>query len=243
MPLNKPRPEQPSPEDELEHFPTKDRLHSDVLEEKYGPVEAKVLRHDDVKEVPEDEYPVRESHLVDGQDISRTYALTFLTYDEDNPELYEIDTKIRNGGMIGKTFRNYGYEIRKNVIDVFTLQLTDRLREEFDTDEDYGKARVSEFYAKKQNDEPTIYGRVLELYTPDFRGPVINQVDLEQVNPSTEILEKNGISRNAIWKRLDKSSDGGEWKDKDEAYEQAKEDSLPEVFKWRERIENFINSK
>lgn len=227
---------------QTENFPTKERLHTDVLEDKYGPIHAKVLRHDDVKEVPDGQYPVRESHLIDEKGISRTYALTFLTYDKDNSELYEIDSKIRNGGLIGETFRNYGYEIKKNVIDVFTLPLTSELKESFNTDEVFGKARVSEFYAKKEDNEPVIYGKVMELYTPDFRGPVINEVDQNQVNPSTDVLEQSGISKNAIWNRLDQAAKKDEWKDKEEAYERSKENSLPEIFEWRERIEDFVTN-
>jgi hypothetical protein len=33
-----------------DHFPTVNKLHTDVLEEKYGPIIADVLRHDNVGE-------------------------------------------------------------------------------------------------------------------------------------------------------------------------------------------------
>ncbi|MCU0660444.1 MAG: hypothetical protein MUD00_02415 [Candidatus Pacebacteria bacterium] len=228
----------------FEHFPTRDRLHSDVLEEKYGPIHAEVLRHDDTKsDTLLDEYAMREVHLTDEHDISRTYALTFLTYEKTDEELYEIDTKIRNGGMIGKTFREYGYEIRKNVIDVSTLPLSDELKKVFQTDEKYAKARISEFYAKKQDGKPKIYGLVMELYTPDFREPTVNLFDIKQVNPSTTILEKNGINKEMIWEHLGETQTASAWREDESAYEKAKKDSLPEVFEWRKRVENYISSK
>lgn len=230
----------------VEHFPTADKLHTDVLEERYGPIHAESERHDDVRSFEPSEteqYPIREAHLRDEQGISRTYALTFLTYDPDNEELYKIDSEIRSGGAIGKTFRDHGYQIRKNVIDVFTLQLTPKLKQEFNVqDDDYAKARISEFYARKEHDEPTIYGRVLEVYTPDFRGPVINEIDTAQVNPSTDILKRYGVSKDQIWERLADASRTDEWDDMKDRYQKAKEESLPEVFEWRKRINSYLHS-
>jgi hypothetical protein len=226
----------------MEHFPTKERLHSDVLEEKYGPIHSEVLRHDDVKEErDEGDLPMREAHLCDGNEVSRTYALTFLTYDKADDEFYEIDSEIRNGGMIGKAFREHEFVVKKNVIDVFTLPLTPELKEKFKTDIEYAKARFSEFYARRGNEEPKIYGRVLEVYTPDFREPIINEVDIAQVNPSTDIMAKNSITKEEIWDHLDRASEPDEWEDQKEAYESARTESLPEVFAWRKKVESYLN--
>ena len=46
----------------MEHFPLVDRLHTDVLEEKYGPISSKILIHND---------KIRKAHLVDKKGISR----------------------------------------------------------------------------------------------------------------------------------------------------------------------------
>lgn len=227
----------------IEHFPTKDRLHSDILEEKYGPIHSEVLRHDDTRaEDIQGTIPMREVHLCDKEGISRTYALTFLTYNKLNDELYEIDSKIRSGGMIGKVFREYGFAIRKNVIDVFTISLTPELKERFKTDENYAKARVSEFFARRGDEEPLVYGLVLEVYTPDFRKPIINEVDIAQINPSTDVMERHSITKEDIWNRLDRASETDEWEDRKGEYEQARTESLPEIFAWRERIKAHLNN-
>lgn len=140
----------------MEHFPTVDRLHTDVLEDKYGKIQAKVLRHDDL---------IRESHLIDSSGASRTYALTFFMADSHSAEIQPIDLAIRAGGSIGATFRRYGYAIRKNVLDVFILEVPDWLARDFHHEGLHAKSRISEFYAKKQGTPPVLYGDVLEVYS------------------------------------------------------------------------------
>ncbi|MGC9610723.1 MAG: hypothetical protein ABSE68_00665 [Minisyncoccia bacterium] len=177
----------------MEHFNLTKKLHTDVLEEKYGPIHSEVLRHDG---------EVREVNMVDGKGVSRTYALTFLTFDKNNPEITGIDLEIKNGGLIGKTFREHGYEVRKNVISVFLADLPESLKNKMQTAEDKAKTRLSEFYAKKDGEKPFIYGVVSEIYSPDFRPPEVNETDLAQDNPITSAMEKVGISKEMIWERL-----------------------------------------
>ncbi len=177
----------------VEHFPTAERLHTDVLEDKYGPISAKVVRHDN---------QIREVHLVDHEGISRTYAITFFPNSRFPEEVQNINEEIKSGTPIGKAFRNHGYEIRKNVIDVLTVDIPTRLKEEFHTEETTAKARLSEFYAKKGNEPALIYGTVAEIYSPDFREPVINSTDIGQIHPATESLNKLGITKDEIWEKL-----------------------------------------
>ncbi len=212
----------------MEHFPLIDRLHTDILEEKYGPIHAEVLRHDDL---------VRESQLADAKGISRTYALTFFPKDRENDEIRTIDDEIRAGGLIGETFRKHSYAIRKNVVDVFVLELPAWLKTDFQTQEGYSKARMSEFYAKKRDSSPVIYGDVLEVYAPDFRSPIVNQFDNNQINPSTDELTKAGFSKDEIWMRLGNNND---WSDVHERYSKARVNSLKKVFDWRKKIDEYL---
>ena len=62
----------------MQHFPLVERLHTDILEEKYGPISTKLIRHDN---------KIREAHLVDFKGISRTYAITFIN-ESKNSEIY-----------------------------------------------------------------------------------------------------------------------------------------------------------
>jgi hypothetical protein len=215
----------------MEHFPLVNRLHTDVLQENYGSIEADVIRHND---------EFREAHLVDPDKISRTYAVTFFPDEHENHDLKRINEEIRSGGAIGITFREHDYAIRKNVLDVFVFKLTDWLQDAFQTNERYAKARLSEFYAKTQDEQPKIYGDVLEVYTPDFRPPIINAVDTRQINPSTKQLRAKGFSRDDIWHRIGNEND---WSDAQQAYKQARIDSLPAVFKLRKRARRFVNER
>ncbi|MEK7202155.1 MAG: hypothetical protein AAB669_01325 [Patescibacteria group bacterium] len=183
--------------DNLEHFSKVDTLHTEHLEKKYGPIHAEVLHHDT-------EY--REALLDDESGISRTYALTFLA-EQQSPEIAEIDKLIREGGAIGKTFQDFGFRVRKNVIDVYLLEANPWLQEKFKEKEGQVKARLSEFLAAKDNGRPIVYGTVMEAYTPDFRPPEINDVDRQQISAPIAWMEHAGIDRSEIWRRIGNNDD------------------------------------
>ena len=212
----------------LVHFPLKRKLHTDILEEKYGPISAKVLGHDN---------RIRESHLVDAKGISRTFALTFFPKGKKGSKITAIDSEIRSGKPIGKTFREHGFEIRKNVIHVFVLELPDWLRKAFMHKSRYAKARLSEFYAKNAEAQPIIYGTVLEVYSPDFRPPSINEIDMRQVNAPTELLEKNGFSKKEIWERAGKNND---WRNARNRLKRAKAQSTAAIQRLERRIKKQL---
>lgn len=229
----------------MEHFPTKDKLHTDILEQKYGPIHCEVIRHDNSREALEGADRVREARLVDENNVLRTYALTFLTYDRNNEEILKIDDQIREGGLIGKTFREYGYTVKKNVVDVFLISIPEWMRRDFKTDAENAKARLTEFYAKKGGEVPVIYGNVLEIYSPDFKDPNdgINEIDTAQVNPVTNKFTEVGIPMDEVWKRLDKASEGGEWDDEKEKYEEAQKLSQPIIQELHSKIDSYLQNK
>ena len=169
----------------MQHFPLTEKLHTDVLEERYGAIHTKLIKHNS---------KIRESLLIDSTGIARTYALTFLSKSK-GAEIKRINSNIKKGVAIGKAFREKGYSIRKNVLDVFVITLPEWLKKEFRTNENSAKARLAEFYAKKQGTDPVIYGVVTEVYTPDFRKAAINAVDKLQIGAVTECLEKEGFSK------------------------------------------------
>ncbi len=232
-------------ENNLGHFPTAEKLHTDILEEKYGPIHAVVLRHDNVREMKKGAERIREARLVDTEDILRTYALTFLSYDKENEEIANIDDEIREGGLIGQTFRNHGYTVKKNVVDVFIIKIPAWMKDDFKADVDEAKARLTEFYAKKESETPVIYGTVLEIYSPDFKDPKdgINDVDIAQVNPLTGALQGVGVPTDEIWGRLDKAGEVDEWNDLKDRYEQAQKLSQPVVESLHNKIDKYLETK
>ncbi len=225
-----------------EHFPVNNKLHTDILEQKYGPIHAEVLRHDNVHEMKKGAERVREARLVDDKNILRTYALTFLTYDKRNIEIAGIDDEIRQGWLIGQTFRKHGYTIKKNVIDVFIMPIHTKMSDDFKVKTKKAKARLTEFYAKKSGTTPIIYGTVLEIYSPDFKNPDdgINEVDINQVNPLTGTLQGVGIPIDEIWGHLDRADENNEWDSLNERYEQAHQLSQPVVQSLHKKITLYL---
>jgi hypothetical protein len=165
----------------MEHFKLINKLHTDILEEKYWPIHAKIHIHNDTHRIVD---------LCDEQDISRTRAITIFFKDSRNEEIKRIDEIIKAWSAIGKTFREFGYEVRKNVISVYVIQLSEELKKVFDTQDNTAKIRLSEFYAKSPASEPIIYWIVAEIYSPDFRSGAVNQVDFSQINPLTRLVEQ-----------------------------------------------------
>ncbi len=234
--------------DKIKHFATKEKLHTDFLEEKYWPILVDVLRHDNVKDAElSHQDRIREVRMIDKQNILRTYAITFLTYDKNDFSIADIDEKIRNWWLIGKTFRENWYIVKKNVVDVFVADIPERLRKDFHTDHAHAKTRITEFYAKTTDSKsaPVVYGIVCEVYSPDFRNPDdgINTTDLAQINPLTGTLQDSGIPRDIIWDRLDHL-----WKkdlrlDIYDKYTVAQQSSRPMVDMLRKRFIKYINDK
>jgi hypothetical protein len=174
-------------------FPLKEQLHTDVLEQRYGPVHVEVRVHTDERRIAD---------IVDETGISRTHAITLFPEWCDRGRLSDIDAEIRSGNLIGKTFRKHGYTIRKHVTGVFVVNVPEWLQVRFDDTGAHAKARTSEFFARKGDEEPLIYGYVTEIYTPDFRPAEINETDMAQLSATTEALEALGIDRDTIWKSI-----------------------------------------
>jgi hypothetical protein len=187
------RGEQAVPEaGDREHFPIVNRLHTDLLQEVFGPISIRLLRHNN---------EVREAHLVDRQDISRTFAVTFLAppYPE---ELARIDAEIRDGAPIGKTFSRYGYEVRKNVLKTLAVELPAWLRTEFSHPSLVARALLFEFLARVDTRPPELYGTVVEIYSPEFRSPTISKTDRLQERPTLKSLNSAGVPPEEAWRRL-----------------------------------------
>ena len=146
-------------------------LHTDDLERRYGPIHAVVIRHDCYDLQQPDKECIREVKLIDDRGIVRTYAITFLDNNTNNNEFLAVDNEVRHGGMIGKTFRKYGYEIERRSIGEFTMAIPRFLKQEFRSRENDAVVRLNEFYARKNESNPLRYGTIIEIISPDFVSP------------------------------------------------------------------------
>lgn len=174
------------------------RLHTEVLQDIYGPISVKVLKDDNL---------TREVLLKDKQSIARTYALT-IKNDEwaCNKEMRTVNAAIRSGEAIGKSFKTNGFSICKNIIDVYLVNLPEWLQRAFAHNSQMAKARISEFLVKK-GQLIFNYGLITEIYSPDFRNAMINVQDREQINLPSSILYDMGLTKQQVWKYVeDKAS-------------------------------------
>lgn len=149
------------------------RLHTEVLEERYGKISLQVLHDDD---------ETREVLLTDQHDIARTYALTVRSNSwRKNEEICAVNDAIRAGEPIGQAFKSRGYTITKQALAVYTIALPEWLRHAFMSEDQFAKARITEFIVKKQS-STFQYGFVTEVYSPDFRKALVNAQDRAQVS-------------------------------------------------------------
>jgi hypothetical protein len=156
-----------------EDYNLHEKLHTEVLEEKYGQISLQVLHDDD---------EVREVLLTDQHDIARTYAITLKSYSwRHNSEICAVNDAIRGGEPIGIAFKDRGFAIKKNVLAVYTIELPEWLQHAFVVEENFAKTRITEFVIEKQG-QVFQYGYVTEMYSPDFRKPVISATDKAQIS-------------------------------------------------------------
>ena len=148
------------------------KLHTEVLEEKYGKISLQVLHDDD---------EMREVLLTDQHDIARTYALTVRSNQwRNNEEVCAVNDAIRAGEPIGQAFKTSGFAITKRALAVYTIALPEWLRHAFMREELFAKARITEFIVSKQL-ATFQYGFVTEVYSPDFRKALVTGHDRAQV--------------------------------------------------------------
>lgn len=160
------------------------RLTTDDLEEKYGPISARVLKHDNM---------VRVCHLVDRLGISRTFAVTFLDSEGRSAELSIIDQEIKLGNPIGKTFRKHQYSIYKNVIEVFVIELPEWLKIAFQDKRSYAEVQISEILIHRENASIGVYGIIAEIYCPDFKPTESIEVEHIQKMPRSLLISSKKI--------------------------------------------------
>jgi hypothetical protein len=225
----------PHPQDlatEVEYFPRVGRLHTDVLEERFGLITPRVLRHDD---------EIREAHLVDTGGVCRTFAVTLFPRGGHSESLAEVDREIRTGGSIGKTFRARGYSICKNILKVFIVGLPEWLRRAFCAVSGFAKARMAEFLARRGQGLIQVYGTVIEIYHPDFRPAEISPFDRLQESPTVDaLLAHRVMSAEDGWDYLADGSRCDRW---DERYLGAMRASRREIQSYKKKLSEVLDAQ
>jgi hypothetical protein len=207
-----------------------DGLLSDALGERYGPISARVLKHDSRE---------REAHLVDAKGVTRTFSVTFFSRPMPTP-LKAVNAEIGAGRLIGETFRNHGFTIRKNVFDIFVVESPAWLRRSFRTTQRYAWARMFEFHARKGSAPPHLYATLCEIFTPDFKPPVVTPTDVSWLGPRFSALLGCGLSKEEAWRGISRLEDG---RDVNGRFIEARIASLPQAFDFRRRVAELLGSR
>ena len=225
------------------------RIFTDSLETQYWPIHAQVLSHND----EDDNLPfsLREVDLIDKTETSRTRAITFLHNQECNralnPDIALIEEAIKNGGSMGKVFRNdFGYAVRRSVVDVFQIDLPGRLHDVFKVHDDEARAKVSEFHARKEQDH-IFYGTLIEIISPDYRptSMPIESIHNGLFNPFLASWVLSGATVDQLWEYLDQNAHVSVWgvESLAEIYEYAMEMSQGSKLSLRSRIEDYVHKR
>jgi len=164
------------------------RLHTDHLEAKYGKISANVVMHNDT---------MRKVNLIDKDGISRTFSLVFF-YNHKNKLFKKINDKLKNDGLIGKTFREHGYIIYKNILLTGTIKLPEWLRHNFKTQSNYASTKAYVLCVQKKPFKPVKYGTVVEIYAPDFLQPSSNSVNFLKTNNEYNSSLANNMIRKIL---------------------------------------------
>jgi hypothetical protein len=204
-------------------------LHTDILENEYGPIRVRLLHHDQ---------DFRVVHLIDQQGISRTFAITFFPAQGHSSSIAEVNRKIKNGNSLGKAFRDGGYEVRKNVLKVLIIKKPEWLTTAFRDQTPFAKARISEFLARKASGQIEFYGTVFEIYPNTFRPSEISSFDRLQEAPMVKNLLKHGFQINQIWNCLVNTQ---RYPCQEIRYVKALEESQKDILKLNQKIYQVLS--
>lgn len=166
--------------------------------------ETEITRFDEQKvfvriKWPRRDVPSREEWLPAGNGSGKIFTVTSLNSEwELDEEMLAIDKEIGEGGSFHEVFVRYGYGVRKNVLDVYVISLTQGLRRSFNTVQTFAKAQNAEYLVRK-DDKIYCYGIVKQIFSPEIWSPSITERDKESVNFSFHTLQASGFSRKEIW--------------------------------------------
>jgi hypothetical protein len=157
----------------------------------------KVLYHDKA---------AREVLQIDLRGIATQYT-TIIKNNENPPSdgIAEVERAIQQGEGVESAFRNRGFIIRKNVLDVYVVSLRSWLRKEFATVECLAKARNTELIIKR-GEMIRNYAMITEVYSPELYKAEVTEHDNTQVNFAFGTLQAAGFSKQEIWQLMDQEA-------------------------------------
>ena len=152
-------------------------LHTNRLEQLFGPISLHILKQNE---------PIRIVELKDGKGLCRTLAIVrFL--DVRGKVLKEAYKTILGGELLGKTLIDFKIDFDREYTGSIRVKLSEWLKNDFKTNEDFGIAFLSNIWIKDKSLERSkfTFAEIIEIIPQDLKK------DFEyKINPLQEINSK-----------------------------------------------------
>lgn len=134
-------------------------LHTDFLKRFYSEINVETESQSDI---------LRKAHLVDGDGISRTYAITHFHSNGWTDEVAEVAAEIMQNKSIGEMFRNHGFVIHKKPICTIAVSLSGDLMKRFATTRSEAILHQYVFAVTKDGSDLVDFATITEIYPPEL---------------------------------------------------------------------------
>jgi hypothetical protein len=97
-----------------------------------------------------------------------------------------------------------------------------------------------EFHARKGSAAPHLYATLCEVFTPDFKPPVVTPTDVSWLGPRYSALLACGLSKEEAWRGISRLEDG---RDVNGRFIEARIATLPVAFELRKKVAERLASR
>jgi hypothetical protein len=143
------------------------KLHTYTLEKEFGHIGGQIIKQNK---------HIRIIHLKDNKEISRTLAIVrFLNTDKNVIKV--AHSKIKEGGLLGKTFQNLKINFRKEFVGSLQVKLPEWLKTDFDTKQNTGFALFSKVLVSDDSllHNEFMYAELIEIIPQDLETLFIDK--------------------------------------------------------------------
>jgi len=144
------------------------KLHTDALEELFGPISLHILKQNET---------IRIVELKDKDDLCRTFALVrFLNI--KGKELKKAHDLMVKGALLGKTLCDFKIDFDREFIGSVQVKLPDWLKDHFKTTEDSGLGFISHIWVNDDSVEPCrfIFSEIIEIIPTELKKDFIHNI-------------------------------------------------------------------
>jgi len=165
------------------------KLHTYTLEKKFGHIDGRIIKQDK---------NIRIIHLKDGKGISRTLGIVrFLN--ADKKVIKGAHKKIKNGGLLGKTFKDFKINFRKEFVGSLRVKLPDWLKNDFNTKQNNGFALFSNVLVSDDSllNNEFLYAELIEIIPLDLKDLFIDKTQsLSEIDEKfNSLLKEAGLTK------------------------------------------------